>query len=196
MKRKGFTLIELMIVVAIIGILLAMLLPRVGILIDRSREKTTSTNLRSIYASVFGYATWMSGKRLGLSGAMEAGPIPEDYPKDLTSLKRSLLGYDTNGDGDMEDIDNGDIPKYFENVPLAMLRRQVDNINGSGLPVAVSNSMIIGQRKVWAGNVWSPDNPNTGGWVFVTFGDGVGDVFINTSENDLAGTRYSAWPCQ
>jgi type II secretory pathway pseudopilin PulG len=183
-----------MIVVAIIGILLAMLLPRVGILIDRSREKTTATNLRAIYASVYGYAGWMSGKRLGLSGATEAGPISEDYPKDLTYLRRSLLGYDINNDGNY-DIDVGDIPKYFENIPLAMLRRGVDNKWANSVPAAVSNNMVIAPERRWAGT-WFPNTKNVGGWVFVTFGDGVGDVFINATENDLAGTRYSAWPCQ
>ena len=46
--KKGFTLIEMMMVVAIIGILLALLIPRITRTMDKSRERATAKNLKSI----------------------------------------------------------------------------------------------------------------------------------------------------
>src|ERR1051326_4940909 len=48
LKSKGFTLIELMIVVAIIGILAAIAIPRFAQMLEKSREGATKGNLGSI----------------------------------------------------------------------------------------------------------------------------------------------------
>jgi prepilin-type N-terminal cleavage/methylation domain-containing protein len=54
-KEHGFTLIELMIVVAIIGILAALALPKFASLVEKSREGTTKGNQGAIESAVSVY---------------------------------------------------------------------------------------------------------------------------------------------
>jgi type IV pilus assembly protein PilA len=51
-NQKGFTLIELMIVVAIIGILAAIALPKFADMLEKSREGATRGNLNSIQSAM------------------------------------------------------------------------------------------------------------------------------------------------
>ena len=51
-KEHGFTLIELMIVVAIIGILAALALPKFASLVEKSREAATKGNLNALVGAV------------------------------------------------------------------------------------------------------------------------------------------------
>jgi len=51
-KEHGFTLIELMIVVAIIGILAALALPKFAQLVEKSREAATKGNLNAMRSSI------------------------------------------------------------------------------------------------------------------------------------------------
>ncbi len=65
LKQKGFTLIELMIVVAIIGILAAIAIPRFAQMLEKSREGSTKGNLGSIKSAASIYygdtqGTWPS----------------------------------------------------------------------------------------------------------------------------------------
>ena len=52
MNKKGFTLAELLIVVAIIAVLVAIAIPVFSAQLEKSREATDVANIRSAYASL------------------------------------------------------------------------------------------------------------------------------------------------
>ena len=55
-KNKGFTLAELLIVVAIIAVLVAIAIPVFTTQLEKSREATDAANIRSAYAEVMAEA--------------------------------------------------------------------------------------------------------------------------------------------
>jgi prepilin-type N-terminal cleavage/methylation domain-containing protein len=61
-NTKGFTLVELMVVVAIIGVLTAIAIPVYNAVTDRAEEATIKANLRTIDSALMQYYTLESGK--------------------------------------------------------------------------------------------------------------------------------------
>lgn len=62
MRHKGFTLIELMIVVAVIGILAAVAIPKFAELLERSRDGATKGNLNAIRSAISIYYSQNEGR--------------------------------------------------------------------------------------------------------------------------------------
>lgn len=75
-KRKGFTLIELVIVVAIIGILSLMIIPQFNNVTEDAREKTWRSNCTTVSSAVAMYQAGHNG----------------DFPADKDALKDYIAG--------------------------------------------------------------------------------------------------------
>ena len=101
-KIKGFTLIELMIVVAIIGILAAIAIPRFAQMLEKSREGATRGNLSSMRSAVSIYYSEREGifpNDLTTSFTSYLYPIPYAKASPLGNLNNVNLASTPPGSG-------------------------------------------------------------------------------------------------
>ena len=113
LNKKGFTLAELLIVVAIIAVLVAIAIPIFTSQLEKSRDAVTVANLRSAYAEAS--ATKLTGENTGnatidkdgnvkVSGVVAKGET-DDFASNVD--KELPFTFATNSDGSSSSLDMG-----------------------------------------------------------------------------------------
>ena len=79
MNKKGFSLVELMIVVVIMGILIAVAIPLYGAITKNANNKTCATNIETIKTAAANYYASYDQEKItldGLKSMMDDGAVP------------------------------------------------------------------------------------------------------------------------
>ena len=177
-KIKGFTLIELMIVVAIIGIIASIAIPKFAEMMERAKEAATKGNLGICRTAVAFYY----GGNEGLFPYRISGDPPAAVLYELGGGIADQHWGDANGSPDgiyargwSEELCN-DFSRYIASLP--------------------ENSISPGPSKTVRSGVWNePDSGNLpsgdyDGW-FYCFRSG--KVVVNNNGIDIKGNPYTSW---
>ena len=83
-KESGFTLIELVITTAIIGLLASLAVPMLGVISQRQKESELRTALRQIRGAIDAYHD------AAIDGKIEKSPDSNGYPPNLLVLEKGV----------------------------------------------------------------------------------------------------------
>lgn len=167
-KQKGFTLVELMIVVAIIGVLAAVAIPKFADMLEKSREGATKGNIGAIKSSVANFYADQQGF----------------YPTTLSTASNPPSDPTTAGAPSLPPF----IPNYIDQLPaVKVTSKKTTNLNaGYGPGVGSLNANVT------SGTFSSPvfDSAGNGGkgWKYENT---TGFVWVNSAQKDMAGKSYT-----
>ena len=175
-KRLGFTLIELMIVVSIIGILASIAIPKFSEMVRKSKEGALKGNLGSLRSALNIYYADMEGYYPSDYGYVGGGGVGLGAQYLIVSLIHPA-------------------GKYINSFPHAMVPDYHPAGSGMG-GMAGSDTDVMNAPTIAAGFAAAGDCVLTGAWLY--FADPTqpatwGQVFVYCTHTDTKGTVWSSY---
>jgi prepilin-type N-terminal cleavage/methylation domain-containing protein len=178
-KQKGFTLVELMIVVAIIGILAAVAIPKFAQMLEKSREGATKGNLGAIRSAVSNYYADQQGW----------------YP--ITLDTRTYITASAQGGTSLPAF----CPTYIDSVlpGVKVTGKNTTNAAAGGGPGSNPTQSNVVTSGSWASPSftnaasfgWKYDGPTTSSNSTAT-----GVVWVNSNQQDMSNLSYTVYGFQ
>jgi general secretion pathway protein G len=148
-KKSGFTLIEMLVVIAIIALLVSILVPTIGSTLRSAKTKACASNLRQIGTGFLLYANENEGKlpyqqkNSGTTWHIEIAPFLEDY---------------SNGDYYNLSQQNSEPPGVY-NCPLTDNKIRPGNYADYGMNYLINDHGTNGNQTVPQRSVFSVPTP-------------------------------------
>ena len=162
-NQRGFTLIELMIVVAIIGILAAVAVPKFAEMVRKSKEGASKGSLSALRSALTIYVSDNEGKA-PLMAFTPSATVPS------WSAWMAVM-----------------VPKYVESIPTLKLGTYLSDNNG--LYIRVTTGAWDGNRSSDTPAMGSPGE--NGGWIYTSASEGV--MWVSACRTDTKFTDMTTW---
>jgi len=103
--EKGFTLMELLIVIAVLGVLAAVLVPRMGSFLSSGQAAAANTEVANVETAALAYyadvSAWPTDTNLAVNASLFDGPGTEQYLS-----KKAIVNYTFDADGKVVVVDD------------------------------------------------------------------------------------------